>query len=595
MKNNVKISLALKFGFWFSVFFSGVIYFTNDYIQNATTERFTKQYQSRIDSSLQAIDQELAIRHSVMLNQLQQFSEKIRESVEFRVETAIKQNYHHPLVIQFASNFMSIMGFGALEVTNDKGMVISSGHRVSTIGADLSNLIGKLQASRDEPAFVNFERPGIDSLFCLAGLDSVTYSNQKYYIIGGFEISNDFMKGLQGDASQVVAILPPGTIHSSRPDENDSLIAANLHEIPSGEEVAIHLDDARYLGKNIRKSFYTTHTSLKIPIYLLHPQTELYRLLSEIDTFFTRIYAGTFVITIFISFLLTTLVTRRLKRLSNTAESLSLDTLDVEFNAGGVDEVGVLSNKLQEMVKRLRQNLVELSVAEQKAAFADIARQVNHDIKNGFIPIRHVMKHWEEVAEENPEELLRYFKERKATVIESLNYLENLARNYSRVRPTINLTNVNVNHLIRALLKNYQFSYNGKVKYRIKLDSGNPFVEADITQLRRAFENILRNAIEALNGGGNIAVSTRISDGQVVTIWKDDGSGISEAILQQLFTTPITTKEQGTGIGLANVKRIIESFNGRVTIESVVNKGTTVTITLPRHKTAKGIPVKSVS
>ena len=259
----------------------------------------------------------------------------------------------------------------------------------------------------------------------------------------------------------------------------------------------------------------------------------------------------------------------------------------MDFDAGGFDEVGILSRKLQEMVKRLRQSLVELSAAEQKAAFADIARQVNHDIKNGFIPIRHVMQHWEEVSQEEPDELLKYFQERKTTVMESLEYLENLARGYSRLRPTIHLSDIHVNELIEALLKNYQFSSNGNIRYHTKLDKANPHVEADSIQLRRAFENILRKSIEAINGKGKISVKSETSDGQVIIIWQDNGSGISEDILQRLFTTPITTKSHGTGIGLANVKRIIESFNGRVAIESEVNQGTTVKITLPEYKPSK--------
>ncbi|NIV11099.1 MAG: GHKL domain-containing protein, partial [Aliifodinibius sp.] len=88
-------------------------------------------------------------------------------------------------------------------------------------------------------------------------------------------------------------------------------------------------------------------------------------------------------------------------------------------------------------------------------------------------------------------------------------------------------------------------------------------------------------AIEAIKEEGNITVSTTMRDNKVIIVFKDTGCGIPEHIKNILFTSNISTKSDGTGIGLNNVKRIIEDFGGSINIESANGKGTTVEISLP--------------
>jgi signal transduction histidine kinase len=241
----------------------------------------------------------------------------------------------------------------------------------------------------------------------------------------------------------------------------------------------------------------------------------------------------------------------------------------------------VLNEALQKMVERLRMSRMKLARAEQRAALTEITRQVNHDIKNGFIPIRNVMSHWEEVEENEPHNLPRIFAERKSTVTESLDYLESLTRNYSRLQPEVNLGKVSINEIIRNLLQMYRTFPDMQLNVQTDLTDEEPRVLADSVQLRRAFENIFRNALDAIDDTGEIFVSSSIDDDRVIIRWVDNGEGIPEHIQAQLFRTPITTKSTGTGIGLANVRRIIEDFDGTITLSSTEGEGTMVTIALP--------------
>src|SRR4029079_513057 len=85
----------------------------------------------------------------------------------------------------------------------------------------------------------------------------------------------------------------------------------------------------------------------------------------------------------------------------------------------------------------LRQSAARLREAERRATLGDVARQVNHDIKNGLAPIRHVLRHLTQVASEQPAALAQVFAERRGTLESSVGYLDTLARNYAPPKPAM--------------------------------------------------------------------------------------------------------------------------------------------------------------
>jgi len=98
--------------------------------------------------------------------------------------------------------------------------------------------------------------------------------------------------------------------------------------------------------------------------------------------------------------------------------------------------------------------------------------------------------------------------------------------------------------------------------------------------LRRAFANLLRNASEAMNGCGEIDVAVaRDGDGLVVTI-ADHGPGVPDELRQQVFEPYFTTKQDGTGLGLALVRQTIEAHNGTITATDTPGGGATFSIVL---------------
>ncbi|MCX5798833.1 MAG: ATP-binding protein, partial [Proteobacteria bacterium] len=140
----------------------------------------------------------------------------------------------------------------------------------------------------------------------------------------------------------------------------------------------------------------------------------------------------------------------------------------------------------------------------------------------------------------------------------------------------------NVNELLEdvfGLVANQSLFHNIKIK---KLFSPNlPTIIADATQLKQVFLNIILNAAQAMEGRGNLTVTTVQEKKQIKVKIQDTGPGIPPEIMDKLFSPFFTTKEKGTGLGLAISYGIIERHAGKIDIETKLGKGSTFIISLP--------------
>ncbi|MBM4310418.1 MAG: PAS domain-containing protein [Deltaproteobacteria bacterium] len=109
-----------------------------------------------------------------------------------------------------------------------------------------------------------------------------------------------------------------------------------------------------------------------------------------------------------------------------------------------------------------------------------------------------------------------------------------------------------------------------------------PAAWIDPDQIRRAFLNILRNAMDALPDGGSLTVATRCDDDTVTVMFSDTGEGMPAEVVDKIFTPFFTTKSGGTGLGLSITQHIISEHRGEITCESTPGQGSTFTVILPR-------------
>ncbi len=212
---------------------------------------------------------------------------------------------------------------------------------------------------------------------------------------------------------------------------------------------------------------------------------------------------------------------------------------------------------------------------EARIAIGDLARQVNHDVKNGLAPLRNVFRHLTQVARDAPAELPKVFAERQGTVESSINYLETLAANYAKLSPQSERKATDVNALVRETI-----GASGAV--RTKLAEGLPPVSADALVLRRVIENLVSNALDSFDGNaGTVTVTTEGGKGVVRIAVSDTGRGMSKAELDRAFNDFYTTKAGGTGLGLSIVRRLVLDSNGSLDVETEPGKGSTFIVEIP--------------
>jgi len=106
-------------------------------------------------------------------------------------------------------------------------------------------------------------------------------------------------------------------------------------------------------------------------------------------------------------------------------------------------------------------------------------------------------------------------------------------------------------------------------------------VFADQVDLRKAFVNIIKNSLEAMKDGGRLVIRIRVEDPLVFITFEDTGVGIPEETVRRVFELGFSTKDIGSGLGLAQVDRCIHEHHGDIEIKSREGEGTQVSITLP--------------
>ena len=321
-------------------------------------------------------------------------------------------------------------------------------------------------------------------------------------------------------------------------------------------------------------------------IVVTHDQVLLRNILEDMDLWLGVALLLAVAGSIFLAILLAGRISKPLRELADRTADLDLDSLEVDFTSKRRDEVGRLTRLLGEMTARLRDGVRRLQGAERRATLGEVARQVNHDVRNGITPLRNVLRHLSEVAREDPDRLKDVFLEREQTLEGGLGYLEDLATRYAKISPE---RRPEPCHLDQVVAEIFEGPSGGPgVSLVNAVPAALPPIEADPVSLRRIFDNLVRNAIESLEDGeGTVTVDAtvgrdeRLDEVRILVSVSDDGVGIDPANLDAVFTDFFTTKQDGTGLGLSNVRRLAADCGATIRVKSEPGRGTTFTLSFP--------------
>ncbi|MEJ2137961.1 MAG: ATP-binding protein [Gammaproteobacteria bacterium] len=235
----------------------------------------------------------------------------------------------------------------------------------------------------------------------------------------------------------------------------------------------------------------------------------------------------------------------------------------------------------------------ELLQAQREAAWGEVARRLAHEIKNPLTPIQlsaeRIRRKFLGTVDESSSELLDRATQTIVQQVEAMRDMVDAFSEYARA-PAMNRTNFDLNRLIRQVADLYP-AHRNQLPIRLELDETLPAVNLDAVRIRQVLHNLIRNALEAMEGQEDSEIVIRSYllhkhkiDCVGVSV-RDNGPGLPEEDREKIFEPYVTTKSKGTGLGLAIVKKLVEEHGGEVEIESELDEGTCVTIVLPIGKT----------
>nr|WP_230688325.1 HAMP domain-containing sensor histidine kinase [Hymenobacter jeongseonensis] len=277
------------------------------------------------------------------------------------------------------------------------------------------------------------------------------------------------------------------------------------------------------------------------------------------------------------------LITEKLTKTTLTGENELLDYRSSD------DEIGLLVREYNTMLTKLEASKRELAAQEKEAAWREMARQVAHEIKNPLTPMKLSLQFLQKAITErraNADELIGRISQ---TLITQIDVLSDIATSFSNFTnlPAMRPERLDVASILRRCTALHQpDADDGALELHLPPDAetGRYLVFADENLLVRTFNNLLINARQAVPEGRepHIDVSLEsVNSGRVRVTISDNGAGIPDDVRDKVFVPNFTTKETGSGIGLAVAKRGIESAGGQVWFETKVGVGTHFFIELP--------------
>ena len=244
------------------------------------------------------------------------------------------------------------------------------------------------------------------------------------------------------------------------------------------------------------------------------------------------------------------------------------------------------------VIKELNENDIEgyvvalddttsLILAEKHAAWSDIARKIAHEVKNPLTPIKLSAERIEKKFNDNS-----YSKDEisqlTSTISRQVDDIGKLVDEFSSFA-RMPEAEIKLDNLSQCLKESYQL-YNSSrkdINLNLKITKNDIYFQFDKLQISRCFNNLIKNAIEAVEKIPNPIVEIRLNNSQNFIIIEiiDNGVGIDDKMSGKIFEPYFTTKSKGTGLGLSIVKRIIEDHGGKIKIEKNKNMaGTTALI-----------------
>ncbi|MBO3698465.1 ATP-binding protein [Roseivirga sp. E12] len=300
-------------------------------------------------------------------------------------------------------------------------------------------------------------------------------------------------------------------------------------------------------------------------------------ILSNILNAFTFI----FVIFVVLSFLASRILTYPFKYLTQKIKSTTLSTLNEPLEWQANDEIGLMVREYNKMLLNLEKSKKALALSEKESAWREMAQQVAHEIKNPLTPMKLKLQHLKRVLSEAPD-VGTEFNMPIDSLLNQVETLSDIATSFSSFAKMPIPISERLD-LVEELRKSVRLFKGNKAEIKTNIPKQPVWVMGDTKLLGRIFNNLILNAEQSLGEerSGELSIELLVTHNKARISFQDNGNGIPEDIKEKIFIPKFSTKEEGSGIGLAIAKRGVEHAGGSIWFDSTLGKGTTFYLEFP--------------
>jgi two-component system, NtrC family, nitrogen regulation sensor histidine kinase NtrY len=312
-------------------------------------------------------------------------------------------------------------------------------------------------------------------------------------------------------------------------------------------------------------------------------QEEIRLEISGLISAFANIYIIMIVTTVLLALVLSRFITKPLQHIGKQFSKFKIGDKNAKISWTRKDEIGQLVNEYNRMIDEMEKSAELLARSERESAWRQMARQVAHEIKNPLTPIKLsmqlLMRAWDDKAPDWDARLKRFSQ----TLIMQIDTLSSIASEFSDFAqmPESQIQQFDVIPLVQQSVDLFRDQSDCEISLITSMKEC--IIQADPNQILRVFNNLLKNAIQAIpeDRQGIIKIELAIIENQCEIKFQDNGTGIPDDRQTRIFSPNFTTKTAGMGLGLAMVKNIVDNSFGRIWFETKPGEGTTFFVNLP--------------
>jgi signal transduction histidine kinase len=332
----------------------------------------------------------------------------------------------------------------------------------------------------------------------------------------------------------------------------------------------------------VQNSKHETIGYLSLPYF--SNQHELGLRIGEFLNSMVNVYALVLVSIGFFAVFMANQITNPLTIIQKNLSQIKIGTHNTPISWKRNDEIGSLIREYNTMIAELEESAARLARSERETAWKEMAKQVAHEIKNPLTPLKLGVQLLDKSWREKDPNFNKKFERFSKSFIEQIESLAHIASEFSNFAkmPETSLENVVLRDVIEQSIEVYSKLDHVTISFDDRMGHDHR-VNGDRDQLLRSFNNLIKNATEAIPASrpGLIRITAEERDNMAHITLSDNGKGIPDGLKERIFNPNFTTKSSGTGLGLAFVKQAIENMAGSIRFTTEPNEGTTFYIRLP--------------